>query len=418
MAMIISNQQRIFYRYEGERGAFLLLHHGLFGSHQDWYDAGYVKALAGEFRLIIPDSRGHGRSDHPVDSSLYRLRDFADDMVAVMDELQIRNLHFLGYSLGALVGLELLMRHPDRVRIIMLAGESPFVDEQARERWRALAGLIRQEGLSAVKQRLQAENLLAGAPPAEEAAADREAAVALLEALASEEFRPDGRISVDSPVAMFAGGRDPAADRIREARKRIYRARFVAFPEMTHAGLFEQREALLAEVFRLLRSGRRPTGPPGGQQAAEASDRGGRAGDTAPHLLDTAEAGESAMASRSTQDAADEQGIDAAHPPNDAVAGPPREAEATRADAMGEGAAPPSDSRRVAADPPEAHDTQGGLRDMAATASSAGAEGASEEGRRGEESTPTPDTATHADQRTEAAQSEHGHAGDKDPEHS
>jgi len=65
MTMVVSRKQRIFFRYEGERGAFLLLHHDLLGSHEDWYAAGYVEQLAKEFRVVVPDARGHGRSDKP-----------------------------------------------------------------------------------------------------------------------------------------------------------------------------------------------------------------------------------------------------------------------------------------------------------------------------------------------------------------
>jgi pimeloyl-ACP methyl ester carboxylesterase len=270
MTMVVSHKQRIHYRFEGEKGAYLLLHHGLFGSQQDWYDAGYVDALRDEFRLIVMDARGHGRSDHPLLPEDYRLGAFADDVVAIMDELDIRNLHFLGYSLGALVGFELLLRHPERVRIVMLAGESPFVSEALLAEWSALAEAVPREGLRAVQERLLAGLRLAAAPQHPEEEGEQPAAVALLQGLAREVPRPDeGRISVNSPVALFAGEDDPALERMRDARRRIHRARFVSFPGQSHAGLFRQRELLIAEMLRLLRPSRRPED---GQ--AESADNG------------------------------------------------------------------------------------------------------------------------------------------------
>jgi pimeloyl-ACP methyl ester carboxylesterase len=270
MTMVVSHKQRIHYRFEGEKGAYLLLHHGLFGSQQDWYDAGYVDALRDEFRLIVMDARGHGRSDHPLLPEDYRLGAFADDVVAIMDELDIRNLHFLGYSLGALVGFELLLRHPERVRIVMLAGESPFVSEALLAEWSALAEAVPREGLRAVQERLLAGLRLAAAPQHPEEEGEQPAAVALLQGLAREVPRPDeGRISVNSPVALFAGEDDPALERMRDARRRIHRARFVSFPGQSHAGLFRQRELLIAEMLRLLRPSRRPED---GQ--AESADHG------------------------------------------------------------------------------------------------------------------------------------------------
>lgn len=274
MTIVISDKQRIHYRFEGDKGAYLLLHHGLLGSHQDWYDAGYVDALHEEFRLIVMDARGHGRSDHPLQPEVYRLSALADDVVAIMDELDIRNLHFCGYSLGALVGYELLMRHPERVRIVMLAGESPFVSEAMQAEWRDLAEAIRAEGLDPVRERLVTEQRIVAATSIPEQEGEREAALALLESLASEPINPDtGRVSVDSPVALFTGEEDPALGRIRDARRRIHRARFVSFPGLTHAGLFREREALKAEILRLLRPGRRPRE---GAEGEEQADRGSR----------------------------------------------------------------------------------------------------------------------------------------------
>ncbi|MEE8435952.1 MAG: alpha/beta fold hydrolase [bacterium] len=262
MPIVVSNRRRIFYRYEGEKGAYLLLHHGLLGSHLDWYDAGYVDALAENFRLILPDARGHGRSDHPLAPEDYRIEQFADDVIAIMEELQIRNLHFFGYSFGAMVGMELLLRHPDRVRITMMAGESPFVTEGLRAEWRETADRIRQEGLSAAMTWMHGERRIFSAMRKEEGEGEQQAALALLETLEALPVRENQeRLSVNSPVALFIGAEDRAAGRVQEARKAIHRARFVSIPNQDHIGLFTERESLLAEVMRLARSGKKNENP-------------------------------------------------------------------------------------------------------------------------------------------------------------
>ena len=131
MPIIVSKKQRIFFTVEGERGPFLLLHHGLFGSHHDWYEWGFVKALARDYRLVIPDARGHGRSDKPLAAEQYRLASFADDLIEILNELDIRNVNLIGYSLGAVVGFDLLSRYSGRVRGAILGGETPLVGEAA-----------------------------------------------------------------------------------------------------------------------------------------------------------------------------------------------------------------------------------------------------------------------------------------------
>lgn len=273
MAMVVSNQRRIYYRYEGEKGAFLLLHHGLFGSHRDWYDAGYIDALASNFRLIIPDARGHGRSDHPQQPEDYRLEQFADDVIAIMEELRIRNLHFLGYSFGAMVGMQVLLRHPERVRITMMAGESPFITEDLQGEWREMAARIRQEGFTTVLEKARAERLIITSPQREEVEGEQQAALSLLEALGQVSPRGEQeRISVNSPVALFIGTKDRASDRMQEARKAIHRARFVSIPGQDHVGLFTEREALLAEVLRLVYSGKK-TDDASSDSQAYASER-------------------------------------------------------------------------------------------------------------------------------------------------
>jgi pimeloyl-ACP methyl ester carboxylesterase len=274
MPIVVSNKQRVYFTMEGERGAFLILHHGLFGSHQDWRHASYVEALADDFRLILPDARGHGRSDRPVEKECYRLSQFADDLVAIMDELDIRNAHFVGYSLGALVGFDLLTRHPERVRLIMLGGEAPAVAEEARAQWRRWAEQIRAEGFAP----WAGAQALAGRPArdhAAEDAAEREAAIALLEAMAEWEVSTAEQYQVSSPITIFSATEDPAFERTQRLARKFQRARFIPFPGRTHRGLFEDKSTLLESMLRFIKIARRP--PEGGQSAERRERSAGEA---------------------------------------------------------------------------------------------------------------------------------------------
>lgn len=353
MSMVVSNRQRIHYRFLGERGAYLLLHHGLFGSHRDWYEAGYVEALADNFRLILVDARGHGRSDHPLEPAAYRLEHFADDVIAIMEELSIRNLHFLGYSLGALVGMELLLRHPQRVRITMMAGESPFVLEEMRAEWRELADRIGLEGFGPALEGMHRERRLPTPLTHPEAEGEKQAALALLEALQSLENRqPEDRLTVDSPVALFIGAEDRAAGRVQEARKHIHRARFVSLPGLDHVGLFEQREALLAEVLRLVHSGRKS------EDAAreDKTDEGGnsRRGDrNRPNTAREPEPAPAPVEGDPGPSALDPPpGSGSPGDPGEAEGDGPPEAHETRGDPPGEEPLPPGEAVQTGAPDP------------------------------------------------------------------
>src|SRR5690349_5576708 len=97
---------RIHYEVEGE-GPPLVLQHGSAGSLGDWRELGYVEALKQANRLILIDARGHGESDKPHDVAAYDIALRASDVVAVLNELGVREASYMGYSLGGWIGFGL-----------------------------------------------------------------------------------------------------------------------------------------------------------------------------------------------------------------------------------------------------------------------------------------------------------------------
>ncbi|ARO29214.1 alpha/beta hydrolase family protein [Rhizobium sp. NXC14] len=102
---------RIWYASYGTGPAVILLHGGL-GHSGNW---GYqVPALlASGRRVVLIDSRGHGRSTRDVSPYSYEL--MAADVLAVMDELRLERAAFVGWSDGACIALILAMTAPSRV---------------------------------------------------------------------------------------------------------------------------------------------------------------------------------------------------------------------------------------------------------------------------------------------------------------
>jgi len=88
----------------------ILLHGGLANSD---YWGHQVKALAPHHRVIVMDSRGHGRTTRDARAYGYDL--MADDVIALMDGLKIRKADIVGWSDGGIIGLDLAIRHPNRV---------------------------------------------------------------------------------------------------------------------------------------------------------------------------------------------------------------------------------------------------------------------------------------------------------------
>jgi len=81
--------------------------------------------LAKKYRLIVPDSRFHGRSEGPV-SSVAGAVEAAGDLIALFDQLKIGRAHVVGHSMGGTFALELALRYPDRVRSLTLV--APGID--------------------------------------------------------------------------------------------------------------------------------------------------------------------------------------------------------------------------------------------------------------------------------------------------
>ncbi len=104
------NGIKIYYTRTGHGSPVVLLHGGLANSD---YWGNQVRALSAKHTVISLDSRGHGRSSRDEKPFGYDL--MADDVVAVLDSLKIPRADIVGWSDGAIIGIDLALRHPDRI---------------------------------------------------------------------------------------------------------------------------------------------------------------------------------------------------------------------------------------------------------------------------------------------------------------
>ena len=88
-------------------------------------------AFAERYRTIVFDNRGVGRSSKPTGA--YTIHEMADDAVALLDHLKIDRAHLLGVSMGGMIAQELVLRHPERVRGLVLACTFPEPDAATEE---------------------------------------------------------------------------------------------------------------------------------------------------------------------------------------------------------------------------------------------------------------------------------------------
>lgn len=120
------------YRDVGTGEVLLLLHS--FGSCASQWKL-VEKELSAHYRLIIPDLREHGRSTDP--ENLFSMLQSAEDIAALLDHLQLRQIRAMGISAGGMTLLHLASRQPERVTAMVLIGVAPRFPEETRAIMRA-----------------------------------------------------------------------------------------------------------------------------------------------------------------------------------------------------------------------------------------------------------------------------------------
>ena len=104
------NGIKVHYAIYGQGSPVIFLHGGL--ANTDYW-GNQVPAVAAHHTVILIDSRGHGRSTRDARPYGYDL--MADDVVALMDVLKIPKADVVGWSDGGILGIDLALRHKDRV---------------------------------------------------------------------------------------------------------------------------------------------------------------------------------------------------------------------------------------------------------------------------------------------------------------
>ena len=104
------NRFRIWYANFGRGDPVILLHGGLANAN---YCGNQVRELQRHYRVIVMDSRGHGRSTR--DDQPYGYDLMTSDVVALLDFLNVPKAAIVGWSDGAILGLDIAMKHPERV---------------------------------------------------------------------------------------------------------------------------------------------------------------------------------------------------------------------------------------------------------------------------------------------------------------
>ena len=106
--------------------------HGLTRCARDFDNL--ARALAGRYRVICPDVAGRGDSDWLADPMLYQIPQYVSDMVTLIARLDVEQVHWVGTSMGGLIGMALAAQKDAPVAKLVLNDAGPVVAKTALER--------------------------------------------------------------------------------------------------------------------------------------------------------------------------------------------------------------------------------------------------------------------------------------------
>jgi 3-oxoadipate enol-lactonase len=133
-------------RIDGDDGPWVMLSHGLATDLTMWDEL--TGALQDRYRVLRYDARGHGASAAPAGD--YSLDLLVDDAAALLDALDVKQTHFAGLSMGGMIGLGMLIHHPQRMKSAAIADSRHTTTPDFTQAWLDRITAVRQGGIEAV----------------------------------------------------------------------------------------------------------------------------------------------------------------------------------------------------------------------------------------------------------------------------
>ena len=231
---------RHYYEIHGDNAkpAVLLLHGG--GANSNYWGH-LVRDLVRDYRIIVMDSRGQGRSTHEAATISYE--QMAEDAVALLDYLKVKETSVVGWSDGANIGFYLALRYPQRITaLVAFAGNATPAGYQPN---------TNPEMMSAYVARTRAEFLMLSYEPKSYAAT-----MAALSVMWKTQptLTPKDFAAIKVRTAIFHAEHDEIIRRSHseEIARQIPNAKFVLLRGVSHFALLQDPKGFNASVRAFL----------------------------------------------------------------------------------------------------------------------------------------------------------------------
>ena len=234
---------QMYYEVHGRGGTPLVLLHGG-GSTIDTSFGQVLPSLAQTRQVIAFEQQGHGRTadvDRP-----FSFEQSADDAVALLDHLEIEVADFYGYSNGGQIALQIAIRHPQRVRKLVVA--SAIVKRNGLDD--AVWESLRTATPDSMPAELREAYLQVAPRPSDLASMSAKCADRML---ALEDWDPALLRGIEAPTLVVAGDtHDIRPEHAVELYRLLPNAQLAILPGTDHMSLVNRTDYLLAMIPRFL----------------------------------------------------------------------------------------------------------------------------------------------------------------------
>ncbi len=249
------------YELSGKKNASVaMMSHSLGSSLTMWEPQ--LASLEPFFQILCYDIRGHGGTE--ASTGLYTLDLLGEDAVSLLNALRIDQVHWVGLSMGGMIGQHLALNYSDRLLSAALCGTSAIIPSEAQPIWQERINIVREKGveplleptlerwftpsfLSRKSERLALiRKEFLTTPP--------EGYVGCIEAIRKLNYL-DRLAEIEVPTLIIVGEEDPGmpVSAAEAMHARIRNSKLVVIPSARHLSNVEQPEAFSSALVKFLR---------------------------------------------------------------------------------------------------------------------------------------------------------------------
>lgn len=258
--LIKANGIRVNYELSGKKGApVVMLSHSLGSSLAMWDPQ--MDSLRSYFQVLRYDIRGHGGSEGPAGT--YTLEILGDDAIGLLDALNINRIHWVGLSMGGMIGQRAALNHPNRLMSLALCDTAAVMPKESLSALRERIDTARVKGMSALVEPtierwftpsfLKRNSSILGLIRKQLLATSVEGYTGCSEAIGKLDHL-DRLTEIQLPTLIIVGEEDPgtpvaAAEAMHE---RIRHSKLVIIPSARHLSNVEQPELFTRALLDFL----------------------------------------------------------------------------------------------------------------------------------------------------------------------